>query len=275
MDKYESIHGRDVASFDFASTHRLPTVSAAQALDDLKTRPRQLIPTGLEALDQALAGVSHEDGGGSQRRRGIRKGPGPAARRFQVLQYLISALQKLSATRDILIVVLSQCATRMQHERGATIAPAISASTWEQGIATRLVLFQDWTMIDAELRNVRLVGVQKSNGQLDPNGIGLVCPFEICNDGLVGLDLDLALATNPHRHKRKFDETDREIADSEGEDYGWEDEDEAEMPNMPPQWQGSEDLLLGRAEEDDNVTTEMSEPEGPYEREQRRHHNSP
>ncbi len=68
----------------------------------------------------------------------------------------------------------------------------------------------------------------------------------------------MALAANPRRQKRKFDEADYEIADSEGEDYGWEDEDEAEMPNMPPQWQGSEDLLLGRAEEDDNLTAEMS-----------------
>ncbi|KAI3331390.1 P-loop containing nucleoside triphosphate hydrolase protein [Ustulina deusta] len=381
MDKYESIHGKDVSSFDFASTHRLPTISAAQALDDLKTDPRQFIPTGLDALDRALADVSLGDRDGPQRHRGFRngqvveiwgppasgkttfawaqsthylpyavrssvhsmqiaanalrdgctvvwvdtfiplchpnlvhyftptlahlvgllckpgassvpsgtslvvidglsglvnrafpknqeprrnhKGPGSAARRLQVLQSLTSALQKLSATRDLLVLVLSQCATRMQAEHGATITPAINASTWEQGVATRLVLFQDWTTVDADLRNIRLAGVQKSNGQVSPNGLGLVFPFEICNNGLVGLDLEpnqasLALAANPRRQKRKFDEADYEIADSEGEDYGWEDEDEAEMPNMPPQWQGSEDLLLGRAEEDDNLTAEMS-----------------
>jgi hypothetical protein len=71
----------------------------------------------------------------------------------------------------------------------------------------------------------------------------------------------LTLSSHLRHQKRKFDETDFEIADSEGEDYGWEDEDEAQMPNMPPQWQGSEDLLLGRVEEDDNLTAEMSEPE--------------
>ncbi|KAI0459348.1 P-loop containing nucleoside triphosphate hydrolase protein [Xylaria acuta] len=397
MDKYESIHGKDVSSFDFASTHRLPTVSAAQAFDDLRTGSRQLIHTGLEALDQALAGVSLEDGDEPRHYRGIQKGQivevwGPpasgkttfamqiaantlqdgcgvvwvdtshplchhrlgeilslsldmpaatanfvhystptlahligllckprtssvpsgtslividglsglinrafpknveprqnskgsnlAARRLQVLQHLVSALQKLSATQDLLVLVLSQCATRMQVERSATITPAINASTWEQGVATRLVLFQDWTTADAELRNIRLVGVQKNNGQTSPNSIGLIFPFEIYNGGLTGLDLEtnqpsLALATNPHRQKRKFGETDIEIADSEGEDYGWEDEDEAEMPNMPPQWQGSEDLLLGRAEEDDNLTTEMSEPEGLCEPEQQKHRNSP
>lgn len=71
----------------------------------------------------------------------------------------------------------------------------------------------------------------------------------------------MTLATNTRPQKRKFAQSDFEIADSEGEDYGWEDEDEAEMPNMPPQWQGSEDLLLGRAEEDASLTAEISEPE--------------
>ncbi|KAI1162435.1 P-loop containing nucleoside triphosphate hydrolase protein [Nemania serpens] len=393
MDKYESIHGKDVSSFDFSSTHRLPTVSAAQAFDDLEADSRQFIATGLEALDQALADVALKDGDGPQRCRGIQKGQilevwgppgsgkttlamqiaantlqngcgvvwvdtfhplchrrlgeimalscssaagtttspgvtdttanlvhystptlahligllckpgassvpsgtslvvidglsglinrafpknleprqntkgsGPATRRLQVLQFLVSALQKLSATQDLLVVILSQCATRMQTERGATISPAISASCWEQGVATRLVLFQDWTAIDSELRNVRIVGVQKSNDQGSPNGIGLVFPFEIRNGGLAGLDLEtngpsLTLATNARHQKRKFAQSDFEIADSEGEDYGWEYEDEAEMPNMPPQWQGSEDLLLGRAEEDASLTAEISEPE--------------
>ncbi|KAI1298954.1 P-loop containing nucleoside triphosphate hydrolase protein [Xylaria venustula] len=384
MDKYESIHGRDVSSFDFTSTHRLPTISAAQAFDDLETDPRQFVPTGLEALDTALANISVEDRDGLSRRRGFQKGqiaeiwgppasgkttfgmqiaantlldggkvvwvdtftpicyhrlskvigsscsipggtttpldatdaiahlvhyftpslahfiglvckpepssipkgtslvvidglsglinhafpknldphrnhkgPSSATRRVQVLQSISSALQKLSATRDLLVVVLSQCVTRMQVENGAAITPAISTSTWEQGIATRLVLFQDWTMVDAELHNIRLVGVQKSNGQVRRDTSELVLPFEICNGGLVGLDPEpsqasLAFATNRRRQKRKFDGNDYEIADSEGEDYGWEDEDEADMPDMPPQWQGSEDLLLGRGYDDDD-----------------------
>ncbi|KAI3329223.1 hypothetical protein HD806DRAFT_482171 [Xylariaceae sp. AK1471] len=96
MNKYESIHGKDVSSFDFTSTHRLPTVSAAQALDDLKTDPCQFIPTGLEALDRALADVSLEDGDKPQRYRGIQKGqiievwgpPGSGKTTFAYLPYL-------------------------------------------------------------------------------------------------------------------------------------------------------------------------------------------
>ncbi|KAI1176784.1 P-loop containing nucleoside triphosphate hydrolase protein [Nemania sp. FL0916] len=394
MDRYESIHGKDEASFDFSSTHRLPTVSAAQAFDDLKNDPLQFVTTGLEALDLNLADapLGNGDGDGSQRCSGLQtgqvveiwgppasgkttlamqmavntlrsgrrvvwvdtfhplchhrfseimclscsseenstsrsapgtvanlvhystptvahligllckpgassvpsdtsllvidglsglinrafpknndtrqnsKGPSPAARRLQVLQYLISGLQKLSATQDLLIVVLSQCATKMHVEHGAAISPAIGASSWEQGIATRLVLFQDWATVDSELRSIRLVGVQKSKNHVSPDGIGLLFPFEILDGGLVGLDLEtnrpsFALGTGSHRHKRKFEDTNFEIPDSEGEDYGWEDEDEAEMPNMPPQWQGSEDLLLGRVEEDEDVTAEISDPE--------------
>ncbi|KAI1435808.1 P-loop containing nucleoside triphosphate hydrolase protein [Xylaria sp. CBS 124048] len=332
MDKYESIHGKDVSSFDFTSTHRLPTVSAAQALDDLEADTRRFISTGITALDRTLAEVSVpvslDDGDEKQQAGGIRMGqimevwgppgsgkttfamqlvaktlrdggsvvwvdtfhplchhrlsqiidssrsslaeaeeattsqrgpddvtnltnptnlihyftptlahligllcklgassvppgtslivvdglsglinhafpknlesrptpkdrgpgpgpgPGPAIRRLQVLQSLMSALQKLSATRDLVIVIVSQCATRMQVERGATIIPAINASAWEQGVDTRLVLFQDWTAVDTELRNVRLIGVQKSNGQANPDGVGVMIPFEVCNVSL-------------------------------------------------------------------------------------------
>jgi hypothetical protein len=38
-----------------------------------------------------------------------------------------------------------------------------------------------------------------------------------------------------------------EIPDSEeedDEDYGWAEEDEEDIPAMPPQWQGSEDILV-------------------------------
>lgn len=44
--------------------------------------------------------------------------------------------------------------------------------------------------------------------------------------------------------KRKLADTDIEIPDSD-EEYGWQDEDVEDLPRMPPQWQGSEDLLLG------------------------------
>ena len=52
--------------------------------------------------------------------------------------------------------------------------------------------------------------------------------------------------------KRKLGETDFEIADSEDEDYGWEDDEDA-LPPMPSQWQGSEDILLQPPESDEDT----------------------
>lgn len=56
--------------------------------------------------------------------------------------------------------------------------------------------------------------------------------------------------------KRKLGQTGFEVPDSEeDEDYGWGEEDEAALPAPPPQWQGSEDILLGqdigRSEDED------------------------
>ena len=48
------------------------------------------------------------------------------------------------------------------------------------------------------------------------------------------------------RQKRKLGQTSLEIPDSEDEDYGWANEDEASLPAPPPQWQGSEDIFLGQ-----------------------------
>ncbi len=59
--------------------------------------------------------------------------------------------------------------------------------------------------------------------------------------------------------KRKLGETDFEIADSEDEDYGWDDD--QELPPMPSQWQGSEDILLSRkleSDEEDHQDSDQS-----------------
>jgi hypothetical protein len=44
--------------------------------------------------------------------------------------------------------------------------------------------------------------------------------------------------------KRKLKDTGFEIADSEDK-YGWESDDARHLPPEPPQWQGSEDLIVG------------------------------
>ncbi|KAI1143152.1 P-loop containing nucleoside triphosphate hydrolase protein [Hypoxylon sp. FL0543] len=387
---YQSIHGQDISSFDLTSTHRLPTVSAAQALEDLGSDPRRFISTSLAAFDHALNDVIGESSSGLPRPGGLQKGqvaeiwgppgsgktafgvqlaanalrqgekviwvdgfhsvsagrlhdvitstlhsssastttpsiedqkknflhfqtptlahfigllckpaanaipgdtslivvdslsslvnytfprnfetrrsqkgPGPAARRLQILQFLISTLQKLAATRDICVVILSQCATRMQLEHGATLIPSINAGTWEQGIATRLVLFRDWIVGSERVHDVHFVGIQKLNGKASPGGISRVYAFNVRSSGLINVDLDEnqpSLPLSPSTNlKRKLSQTDFEVADSEGEDYGWEDEDDLDMPRMPPQWQGSEDILLGPTEDDEAQTEEESE----------------
>ena len=64
--------------------------------------------------------------------------------------------------------------------------------------------------------------------------------------------------------KRKLAETDLEIPDSEGEDdedYGWAEDDEDDVPAMPPQWQGSEDILVPGAQEVESEEDEQRERE--------------
>lgn len=55
-------------------------------------------------------------------------------------------------------------------------------------------------------------------------------------------------------HKRKLDDTGFEVANSEDEAYGWESDDETHMPRMPPQAQGSEDLLLGEGDNHESAS---------------------
>lgn len=67
----------------------------------------------------------------------------------------------------------------MQFERGATLIPAINAGTWEQGIATRLVLFRDWVIENDIVRDIRFAGIQKLNSKSTPGGISQVFAFDI------------------------------------------------------------------------------------------------
>ena len=108
-----------------------------------------------------------------------------SSKRLQVLQYVVSALQKLAATRDAAVVILTQCATRMQAEKGATLIPAINASVWEQGIATRVALLRDWMWNDGHPYGARLAAVQKVNGKTAADGLDRVFAFSIDSVGRV------------------------------------------------------------------------------------------
>ncbi|KAK7755183.1 hypothetical protein SLS62_002688 [Diatrype stigma] len=120
----------------------------------------------------------------------------------------------------------------MQAERGATLVPAINANAWEQGIASRLVLFRNWAIQQERHQSAYFAGIQKLDGRLMPGAIGPIFA--------------------------KLGETGFELPDSEDDDYGWEDEDAAEIPPVP-QWQGSEDILLGNLDDDGNQSDGDSE----------------
>lgn len=59
--------------------------------------------------------------------------------------------------------------------------------------------------------------------------------------------------------KRKLGDTTLEIADSDDEDYGWQEEDDEAVPPPPSQWQGSEDILLVPEPESDQEDEEPEE----------------
>ncbi|KAK8106255.1 hypothetical protein PG999_009614 [Apiospora kogelbergensis] len=380
-----NIHGRDISSFDLPSTHRLPTVSAADALEDLRADRSRYVSTGHSSLDQALVEASADvDGtlpGGFQKgqvneiwgppgsgkttfglqlasdalmqgqgvvwvdafralsgprlaevtnskpkspastqeatevqnmvhftcsslahfiallcrptascipqksslvvidslsalvnqtyprnqeaRNGPKGVPNVAAQRLQVLQFIISSLQKLAATRDVAVVLLTQCATRMQTERGATLTPAINAMVWDRGITTRLVLFRDWLYKDKAVSGVYFAGIQKLNGKAHQSGLGEIFAFDIQTNGFVAIPYDAAqpevYLSSHARPKRKLGDTNFEEPNSDEEDYGWEPEDTDDIPAMPPQWQGSEDILVGQHDEEGNRLDEASD----------------
>ncbi|KAH0433244.1 rad55 protein [Colletotrichum camelliae] len=378
MEKYHAVHEEDVSSFDLPSTHRLPTVSAAQVLEELDDDLSRHISTGIKRLDEVLSSDETVDTSGSKRSGGILRGqvtevwgppgtgktalgiqfvasalregqgavwvdcayslcgqrlatvieaaeqarisensqpasfdrdkithytcpslphlvallcrpaaatiptstalvvidslsalvnhafpkapdgPSLSAKRLQALQYIVGALQKLAATRNCAVVVLSQCATKMQSERSPTLIPSINAGIWEQGVSTRVVLFRDWVWKDGSPSSVSFAGVQKLDGKAEPDTMQSAAAFRVEAAGLIGVHYDTSqpsiLLSRSPRTKRKLAEAGLEVPDSEDDDeeYGWEREDDAALPGMPPQWQGSEDLLLGtQAESDD------------------------
>ena len=247
--------------------------------------------------------------------------PNPAARKFPILQSLTNTLQKLAATRNIAVVVLSQCVTKMRPGCGAVLVPAVSTTAWEQGLGCRVALFRDWGWNNEDgqaVNNVRLAQVIKAEGTALPDRRQKVVGFfidEVClprflfrefktltflticstttlvlivltsfQNGLELLDLPSTTLFDPSRpqlpaarnlpstpilpQKRKISATDLEVPDSEGEDdedYGWAEDDEEAVPVMPPQWQGSEDILIppqGELEVEDAEEEQEDEVEG-------------
>lgn len=67
----------------------------------------------------------------------------------------------------------------MHYGRSATLTPAINATVWEQGLATRLVLFRDWVWRRNEPAGVLLAGIQKLDGKQSTEVVDHVTAFQI------------------------------------------------------------------------------------------------
>lgn len=160
------------------------------------------------------------------------------------------------------------------HGLGAALTPAINASVWEQGVAARLVLFRDWLWEKGRPVGAHFAGVQRVAGR-KVDGLERVFAFRVEEVGLTlqlsvlgGRDwvgvLTISMQTGlvPVEYdgaeqdqagtsvKRKLGDAGLEIPDSD-DDYGWDPDDEAHLPPEPPQWQGSEDLIVGTQRSDD------------------------
>ncbi|CAJ0549373.1 Ff.00g029860.m01.CDS01 [Fusarium sp. VM40] len=108
-------------------------------------------------------------------------------------------------------------------------------------------MFRDWVWQDSNLTSVFLAGLQKLDGKACQEVVENIVAFKVGSDSLTQVPYEALQSMELARHKRKLGQTELEIPDSEDdEDYGWAEEDEAAMPAPPPQWQGSEDLILGQ-----------------------------
>ncbi|TQS34971.1 hypothetical protein Golomagni_04625 [Golovinomyces magnicellulatus] len=58
---YDTVHGPGLSNFPSSTPHRMPTVSAAQALDDLTFSPTRCISTGIRGLDAILQNKDSSD----------------------------------------------------------------------------------------------------------------------------------------------------------------------------------------------------------------------
>lgn len=84
--------------------------------------------------------------------------------------------------------------------------------------------------------------------------------------GLGSVDFDGAQSIDiGSARKRKLNQAGFEVPDSEDEDYGWQEDDDSALPRQPPQWQGSEDILLGTHPESDDDDSNVDNAGSPVE----------
>ncbi|KEQ73555.1 P-loop containing nucleoside triphosphate hydrolase protein, partial [Aureobasidium namibiae CBS 147.97] len=172
-----------------------------------------------------------------------------AGRRYGIMGTLISALKKLAALNDMVILITTGCATRVRSGSGlgAVLVPGMGGAEWEAGISNRLVMFRDfrlgsWAQQQQNPESARYIGLQKNNGVAfsDEGETGQVISFTLDKDGLKDIVSEdsiadapvVTLAASPSKiRKRPY----AEIADStaEGRDeYGWLNGDEADTEGL-------------------------------------------
>ena len=95
-----------------------------------------------------------------------------SGRRWAVMGDTISKISRLATTWNIAILLTSQMTTRVTSEAGAVLQPAISGTTWDTGVSSRVVVFRDWIFQATDavssqgeyVPGVRLAGVSKAKG---------------------------------------------------------------------------------------------------------------
>ncbi|KAJ4335133.1 hypothetical protein N0V95_008987 [Ascochyta clinopodiicola] len=168
-----------------------------------------------------------------------------AGRRYAVINDLIATFTKFAALHHIALVITCQTITRIRGASRALLVPAIAGVEWENGIATRLLLFRDWVpqqpkaqdkVAAARLQKTRFAGLVKLNGVAlaDEGGVGNVVPFAIESHGLCDMDFtaddtatSMVLPIQPRPPKRTFDEVDENVPEEPKSDevYGWIEDD--------------------------------------------------
>ncbi|KAL7922290.1 P-loop containing nucleoside triphosphate hydrolase protein [Trichoderma austrokoningii] len=209
-----------------------------------------IVISSLWALINSSLPKSMERTGGKKPAVGLSK----AAKRLQGLQFIITALQKLAGAKNCAVVILSQSATLIRSGHLPALVPSINVAAWEQGVATRIVLFRDWAWKAGKSSSVWLAGLQRIDGRATQDAVEHISAFKVESAGISSVHYktsssDMEAAARAPLRKRKLGQTDLEVPDSDGddEDYDWVDDDDA-LPPPPSQWQGSEDLILGENE---------------------------
>ena len=106
-----------------------------------------------------------------------------ATRRSAVITELMSKLNRLAATRDIAVVLISQTSVKVRSEMGAVLRPAMWGRDWGEGVRNGVVVFRDFMPRGKGGENrgkgaVRFAAVVKVGGR-ERRRMQVVVPFVI------------------------------------------------------------------------------------------------